>query len=495
MKNKKIVFISSALSIAALASVALVTRAQPAGGTVGGNAIKHVLLISVDGMHASDLTTLLKTKPDASLAALASTGLTYTQASSSMPSDSFPGLLALVTGGTPKSTGVYYDNSYDRNLSAPGSKCETKGTEVVLDESVDVNPDLVVTSIDPNKLPRDGSNNCAPVYPSQFVRVNTIFEVAKAAGLPTAWSDKHPAYDLVNGPSGKGVDDLYTPEINSADGTTGSVTKTEAYDDTKVQAVINQVNGLSSSGASATVPAIFGMNFQAVSVGQKLAGNGYSDASGTPSAGLLDAMIHTDASIGKIVAALKAAKLLESTLIVVTAKHGQSPIDPSKRKVVVEDTIPNLVEGVQKGLLAKATQDDVSLLWLTDASKTAAVVASLNKNKVAAGIDKIISGAALKKMFADPSSDSRVPNIVILPKEGVIYAGAKASKLAEHGGFSKNDTNVAMIVSNPGLKAATSSANVTTTQVAPSILQALGLDPMQLDAVKLEKTKVLPGLF
>lgn len=493
MKNKNAILISSVLGIAAIVSGLLVTRAQTV--SIGGNAIKRVLLISVDGLHASDLSMLVKLKPDSSLAALSKTGLTYSNASSAMPSDSFPGLLALITGGTPKSTGVYYDNSYDRSLSAPGTKCETKGTEVVFDESADVNPDLLITTLDENKLPRDGAKGCTAVYPSRFLRVNTIFEVAKAAGLRTAWSDKHPAYDLVNGPSGKGVDDLYVPEINNADAPTKSVTKTEAYDDTKVQAIINQIKGLDSAGKAAAVPGIFGMNFQAVSVAQKLAGNGYTDATGTPSAGLLDAITHTDASLGKIVAALGQAKLLESTLIVVTAKHGQSPIDPSKRKLIDEATIPGIVEAVSKGVLAKATQDDVGLYWLNDAGKTAAVVAALEKNKAVAGIDQILSGDAIKALYGDPSKDSRTPDIIVLPLEGVIYAGPKATKIAEHGGFSKNDTNVAMLVSNPGLKAASSNASVTTTQVAPSILKALGLEPEKLDAVKLEKTAVLPGLF
>jgi hypothetical protein len=52
------------------------------------------------------------------------------------------------------------------------------------------------------------AQGCVPVYPHSFLRVNTIFEVIKAAHKRTAWSDKHPAYDIVNGPSGQGVDDL-----------------------------------------------------------------------------------------------------------------------------------------------------------------------------------------------------------------------------------------------------------------------------------------------
>lgn len=81
--------------------------------------------------------------------------------------------------------------------------------------------------IDPTKLPRirDKYGNCVALYPHGALRTNTIFEVAKSKGWRTAWADKHPAYDLVNGPSGKGVDDLYTPEITNVNGfdATGSV--------------------------------------------------------------------------------------------------------------------------------------------------------------------------------------------------------------------------------------------------------------------------------
>jgi len=107
-----------------------------------GNAahIDHVLLLSIDGLHAQDLARYITLHPHSALAHLTHVGLTYTQASTSKPSDSFPGLLAMVTGGSPRSTGVFYDDSYDRNLSAPGSNCATKGTEVVYDETIDSRP-------------------------------------------------------------------------------------------------------------------------------------------------------------------------------------------------------------------------------------------------------------------------------------------------------------------------------------------------------------------
>src|ERR1700757_3118804 len=316
---------------------------------------KQVLLISIDGMHALDLENFVQSNPQSTLAQLKAHGITYTNASSSRPSDSFPGLLALVTGGSTISTGVWYDDSYDRTLSPPGSNCATIGTEVLYDESIDKNKDAIDGGggIDTSKLPLDPNNGCQPVFPHSYLRVNTIFEVIKGAGHRTAWSDKHLSYELVNGPSGTGVDDLFTPEIAAnGDVTTIGVAATEAYDDLKVQAILNEIDGLDHTGTNQVgVPTIFGMNFQAVSVGQKFPGNGYTDGNGTPSPGLLDALNHTDQSLGKMVQELIKKGLFNSTLIIITAKHGQTPIDPSKLNKIDPNLIPGLVNGVQNNLL------------------------------------------------------------------------------------------------------------------------------------------------
>src|SRR5207245_757361 len=87
----------------------------------------------------------------------------YNQASTSIPSDSFPGLLAMVTGGTPKSTGVFYDAAYDRSLYPPGSACQgPRGTQTVYDETI-AKPDAAGHipfsggAIDPSQLARDPS--------------------------------------------------------------------------------------------------------------------------------------------------------------------------------------------------------------------------------------------------------------------------------------------------------------------------------------------------
>lgn len=476
---------------------AALAASQVAQFRAASSRIKRVLLISVDGLHARDLTRFVAEHPASALADLTRQGTTFTNASSAKPSDSYPGLLAILTGGSPRSTGVYYDDSYDRGLSAPGSNCSTKGTEVVFDESIDRDGTRLDAGggIDPAALPLDGAKGCTPVYPHQFLRVNTLFEVAKAAGLRTAWSDKHPAYDIVNGPSGHGVDDLYTPEIASnapggGDWTT-NVADAETYDDFKVQAILNEIDGKDHAGTPGSgVPAVFGMNFQAVSVGQKTAG--YLDAAATPSPDLRNALEHTEASLGRMVRELKRQGLFESTLIIVTAKHGQAPIDPSQRQIVNKNFIPSVVNGVLPGLVAQATEDDIALLWLTDQSKTGAAVAAIQANQSQVRVASLLSGSSLGAMFDDPASDSRTPDVIALVQPGVIYAKPSATKLAEHGGFSEEDTNVPILVSGPGFRGGDVTASVETRQIAPTILAVLGLDPTALDAVRLEGTQVLP---
>ena len=73
----------------------------------------------------------------------------------------------------------------------------------------------------------------------------------------------------------------------------------------------------------------------------------------------------------------------------------------------------------------------------------------------------------------------------------MVYTGSH-KKHSEHGGFAQDDTHVMILVSNPGWEAQTATSFVETTQVAATILQALGLDPGSLDAVQKEGTPVLP---
>jgi Type I phosphodiesterase / nucleotide pyrophosphatase len=542
--------------------------------------IKHVLLISVDGMHAVDFLNCAHGIAGANngdpycpaLAALAKHGVNYVAASTSKPSDSFPGLTAIVTGGSPALTGVYYDVAYSRDLAAPALKTgngnpagpctpgvPSGGYTTEYEEGIDkdqsyvngVGPSVPLTdgtiaSIDPKKLPRDPMHGCAPVWPWEFVRADSIFSVVHQHGGVTAWSDKHPAYaSVASGIGPAALSDFYAPEINSTvvalpgvttptgkscatirdplsfDNTawTNSFDNIQCYDTLKVDAVLNWIDGRTHLGGGSLreTPNVFGMNFQAVSVGQKLIeaqtnGNtitgGYLDSAGTPTAALLDEFKFVDASIAAFVRELKKRGLYDSTLIVITAKHGQSPIDPAlyKRQAGANGISPaTLISNDLHAAMPPSedpngsgigsTEDDVSLLWLTDPSYTDQAVSLIEANAgpTGVGLGQFFYGPSLKLNYNDPNKDPRTPDIIVTPNVGVTYSGSH-HKQAEHGGFAHDDTNVILLLSNPDFKAATVRASVGTAQVAPTILQALRINPRELHAVRAEGTAVLPAV-
>ena len=560
------------------------------------HAIRHVLLLSIDGMHAVDFENCVASGTCPTLAALGRTGVNYTRTTTSRPSDSFPGLMAFVTGGSPRTVGAFYDVAYDRVLAAPkihtgnglpgedqGSQyaCrlgQINGTQTEYEEGDEINQLLLnggnpqaanvadggVPAIDPDKLIRDPFNNCQPVYPWNFVRTNTIYGVIHAAGGYTAWSDKHAVYAVVSGPTGtsrpSNVDDYFSPEVNSnqiplpgiitagtnfdcgtikasgdamtpGDDWTTDFDTIKCYDQLKVNAIVNEIHGHTHLGTgSAPVPEIFGMNFQAVSVGEKLIkpksavrtdanSGGYEDAQGTPRPKMLAEIQFVDAAIGQMVAALRHEGLLDSTAIIVTAKHGQSPIDPNRffpipgaagnNGTPPSGIIPNLLPAVysdpNNGL--GIAEDDISQLWLTDSSKTGDAVTALENSGAAIGLGQIYYGASLDALFNPPGvptnpgpccrlrpgGDPRTPDIVVIPNVGVVYTGG-LKKQSEHGGYAWDDTNVMLLVSNPRIQPRTIHSFVETAQVAPTILQLLGFDPSSLDAVRAEGTPVLPAV-
>jgi hypothetical protein len=409
---------------------------------------QHVLILSLDGLHQADVADPNLAPYLTNILALQPAGVTYTNASTTSPSDSFPGTLSYLTGAGPGTTGVFYDDSYSRTLFPPGSNPANTppGTEVMYAENLDKNSNLLsgggnfdASSIDPNQLPVNAQGYV--VYPHSFLKVNTIFEVAKQAGLHTAFSDKHPAYEIANGPSGTGLDEFYSPEVNSltalydpntgqtvnADAllasnpftdvsqytlvdpstdplgpndpnlelTTNNVLLTERYDDLKVQAIINEINGLNPLGTAATfVPNFFGMNFQAVSVAEKYYLGGITllpnGQEGPASAPLEAAVQHTDASVGAIVAALHNAGLWNTTDLVVTAKHGQNP-RVGVGGLMADSTLPDLLNNAGD-TVAQATQDDVSLIYLQDQSKTQDAVNVLQNFVNTGSIDVYFQG-------------------------------------------------------------------------------------------------------
>jgi hypothetical protein len=545
--------------------------------------IRHVLLISIDGMHAVDYLNCARGIAGANgaspycpvLAEQGETGINYRNASASKPSDSFPGLTAIVSGGSPRSFGAYYDVAYDRVLAPPqhttgngvaGGRCkpgQPNGTTTEYEEGIDINQALLnggapgaaptdggIASIDPTRLIRDPYKGCQPVYPWNFVRANTIFGVIHENGGYTAWSDKHPAYSSVSGPgNGSNLDDFYGPEINSdvtlpanqqavaglttplgescssldlssgVSAWTDSFFDIRCYETLKVHAILNEIAGKNHLGTAKTkVPVIFGMNFQAVSVGQKLIENGvkggYLDAEGTPSANLLTEIRFVDHSIGEMIGALKAQGLYGSTLIIITAKHGQSPIDPNRFFPIPGHSGGNgqspatLIATGLKGYMPDSesplnpngigpTEDDISLLWLAPGSDTVTAVNLLEANADTIGLGQIYFGQSLRSMLnrpgLPPTGDPRTPDIIVTPNVGVIYTGS-LKKQEEHGGFAHDDTNVMLLLSNPGFHAKTVTAEVQTAQIAPTVLLALGLDPDSLEAVRKEGASVLPAV-
>jgi len=571
MRRKLRLGVAIGAFLLAAASIQQVFAAGSGDGD--GHSIRHVLLISVDGMHAVDFTNCangISTKNGGApycpnLNKLAGHGVTYLNSSTSKPSDSFPGLMSIVTGGSPRTMGVFYDAAYDRTLSppakttgngvigAPGLCPSQIGTRTEYEEGIDVDQTQLDGGggIDSARLIRDPADSCNPVYPWNFVRVNTIFGVAHHAGLYTAWSDKHLAYRSVSGPEkgdtvGKNVDDYYGPEINSTsialpqvsilscnplpdnaafvagDDYTGSFQNIQCYDSLKVQAILNEIDGKHHDGTGhAPTPAIFGMNFQAVSIGQKLVyqhgsvavgystTGGYLDSIGTPSDSLFQEIEFVDNSIGHMVSELKKKHVYDSTLIIITAKHGQSPIDPNRLLRIPADNGGTPPSEIISALLPDSevnqigpTEDDVSLLWLENSTpaETATAVGMLQStsptnNPLAGGYNggEIFWGPSLDLMFNDPATDPRTPNIIVAPNVGVVYTGKK-KKVAEHGGFAHDDTNVIMLLANPDFSPESVNTPVQTAQVAPTILKALGLDPHSLQAVQLEHTPSLPGL-
>jgi hypothetical protein len=561
-----------------LGAIALGATVQASAGGDDHQLTQHVLLISIDGMHALDYENCVKDNTCPAMASLGEHGVTYTRTSTSRPSDSFPGLMAIVTGGSPKSVGAFYDVAYDRilapptietgNGNPPGPCMEGRnnGATTEYEEGNEIDQtqlnggfsgysltDGGIKSIDPRKLNRDPFNHCNPVYSWNFIRTNSIYGVIHNAGGYTAWSDKHAAYAAVNGHTDgtlpANVDDYYSPEVNSnviplpgfstvfgddcsvvdpaAGDWTTSFKEIRCYDQLKVNAVLNWINGKTHLGGASLpqgvrAPVIFGMNFQAVSVGQKLIEHGvkggYKNAAGDPTPDMQNEISFADRAIGQMVAALKNQGLFESTTIIITAKHGQSPVDTNRFFPIPghsgsNGTSPSTLlfnagylaqtpcefnggtppcpAGVGGGL--GATEDDISLNWLKDSTNTVAAVNLLEENAATAGIGQIFYGASITTDYNSPLIDSRTPDIIVAPNVGVVYTGS-TKKQAEHGGFANDDTKVMLLVSNPRIKQSTSYQFVETKQVAPTILRVLGLDPNKLDAVQKEGTAVLPGL-
>ncbi|MGC2034611.1 MAG: alkaline phosphatase family protein [Thermoplasmata archaeon] len=547
-----------------------------------------MLLISVDGLHQSDLEWYVQNYPDSELALLVRGGIEFSNAHTPVPSDSYPGTIALMTGGDPGVTGIYYDDAYDQNVYPAGTtSChgQPTGGAVTYDSpddlnssrldagqnipGIDQNPALIMdmtsnpqTLLNVSTFPVDAAT-CQPIWPHSYLKVNTIFDVAKAAGLRTAWADKHPAYEILDGPSGNGIDDLFTPEIDSnaiepnghpypvaPDGGTSWTddnAATKQYDGYKVQAIINEIDGYDHSGRYRVgVPAIFGLNFQTVSTAQKLFESpgtligpnargdytlgpvllgGYYRGTDIPRPLLRGALDYVNAQLKQIVDAIQRQGLTDSTAIILTAKHGQSPVDPDQLRLINSAAIITAIDAAWNQsrdcrsscapLVVGGTDDDVWQSYLSVKTQAAAdfvedylwdhsapgvTYSGTTVSVPHSGLAKIWAGTEAAYYFHGPVYDPRHPDVFGRVQAGVIYTAPpaltpKTYEIAEHGGGNSGDRDVPILVYAPGTVRSGSNGHwVGTTQVAPTILQLLGLDPHDLQAVQIEHTSVLPGL-
>jgi len=191
------------------------------GGAAGHprSEIRHVLLLSVDGLHQQDLSWYVQHYPASTLASLVRHGIDYTDALTPVPSDSSPGMVAQATGGDPGVTGIYYDDTYNHDVFPAGTTtCSgpAPGAEVAFEEAIDVNqhsldagqglsglPGSILQMtpnprevINPANLPVS-AQTCKPIYPNQYLKGQYDLQrrppgwpadglVGQAPGLPHA---------------------------------------------------------------------------------------------------------------------------------------------------------------------------------------------------------------------------------------------------------------------------------------------------------------------
>lgn len=184
---------------------------------------------------------------------------------------------------------------------------------------------------------------------------------------------------------------------------------------------------------------------------------------------------------------LTAAGKLDSTLLILSSKQGQSPVDESTLKHVNPDALVNAA-GVE---VAFMTGDDAALLWLRNSHDAATAKANLMAHAAALNIDAVMAGDEVWEFgLGDPRTDPRAPDLAVVAKAGTLYS--TNTQTANHGAWLPDDLDVPLVLYNPALSAANITNEVKTTQVASTILSALGLPLVQLDGWREEGSPVLP---
>ena len=279
-----------------------------------------------------------------------------------------------------------------------------------------------------------------------------------------------------------------------------------------MQAVINWIDGYDGSRkAKPGVPAIFGMNFQAVSVGQKLAKAGDADTDKSLVGGYLNADAEpgnaltrqqfefVDRSIGKMERELAARDIEEDlTLIIISAKHGQSPIN-------VKDDWRSPTPSTRKmpGLAPTASRSATTRRWSAVAGNAAGekpddgkpllrdARAYIVANATALHIRRLLDRDELTKLYEGSVRQHRVPDFIATTDHGVICTGGTRSCPARRLLQRRPERRAAGFLDRSIDHGAVVEDMTFTTQIAPTILEAPGLDPDKLKAVKEEGTRAL----
>lgn len=199
--------------------------------------------------------------------------------------------------------------------------------------------------------------------------------------------------------------------------------------------------------------------------------------------------------------------------MILSAKHGQSPDKPSDLTRIPDGPI---IDGLNaawqqahpkaaKPLVAFSINDDAMILWLNDRSPAAEEFAKnyllshngtgndINgqpKAYTASGLAKVYAGADAIRFFGVAPNDDRVPDIYGVSQVGSVYTG-KQGKIAEHGGANPLDRDVPLVVAGKGAGHGVRNDSVETTEIAPTILSLLGLNPQALQAVRIQHTPAL----
>ena len=110
------------------------------------------------------------------------------------------------------------------------------------------------------------------------------------------------------------------------------------------------------------------------------------------------------------------------------------------------------------------------------------------------GWPKIFAGKAAARYFGVPRVDPRHPDVWGVVQVGVVYTGGTQDRRARRRQPGRPRRADRRLRAGSGRAGRVSSRWVETTQIAPTILDLLGLDPNALQAVQIEGTQVLPGI-